>query len=77
MLAIGTRVRFVTAYDLEGTVIGHTFYKRNSWAVMEPGYVVELDHGKGGYMENANPLMPKIFVDTLVAHVTSVMEAFE
>lgn len=75
MLAIGTRVRFVTAESLQGTVIGHTFYHRTSWKTMEPGYIVELDAGRGGYIQD--PLIPPTFVDTIVTHVTSVQEAFE
>lgn len=71
MIDIGTRVRFVTGYDIQGTVIGHTFYKRPTFATVEPGYVVLLDDKDAGYIQRKGSTQH--YVDTVVAHPTSII----
>lgn len=74
MIDIGKRVRFLTGFDLKGTVIGHTFYKRPPFETLDPGYVVLLDERDAGYIERKGVGRLPHYIDTCVAHPTSVEE---
>lgn len=71
MIDIGTKVKFVGT-PIKGRVVGHTFYKRPSYATVEPGYIVLLDRQFQGYIDSNAKIAH--YVDTCVAHASSVEE---
>lgn len=71
MIDIGARVRLMGG-PITGTLIGHTFYKRASFATVEPGYVVLLDEAFRGFIDSKAGVSH--YTDTCVAHPTSLEE---